>query len=82
MKKIIFKILFSIVILSPHLKAQKYVPTAENLEAREWFQNARFGLFRSPKFLIQGQLLRNLRQFYTNFVELATNLAPTWVNLG
>ena len=45
MKKIIFKILFSIVILSPHLKAQKYVPTAENLEAREWFQNARFGLF-------------------------------------
>ena len=45
MKKIIFKILFPIVILSPHLKAQKYVPTAENLEAREWFQNARFGLF-------------------------------------
>ena len=45
MKKIIFKILFPILFLSPNLKAQKYVPTAENLEAREWFQNARFGLF-------------------------------------
>ena len=40
-----------------------------------------FWTFSSPKFLIQGQLLRNLRQFWTNLVELATNLAPTWVKL-
>lgn len=30
----------------PRLRAQEgYTPTPENLEAREWFQNARFGLF-------------------------------------
>ncbi len=27
------------------LNAQSYTPTKENLEAREWFQNAKFGLF-------------------------------------
>ena len=45
MRKIIFKILFSIILIGPYSKAQKYVPSSENLEAREWFQNARFGLF-------------------------------------
>ena len=45
MRKIIFKILFSIILIGPYIKAQKYVPSLENLEAREWFQNARFGLF-------------------------------------
>lgn len=27
------------------VNAQKYTPTAENLKAREWFQDAKFGLF-------------------------------------
>ena len=45
MRKIIFKILFPIILIGPYLKAQKYLPSPENLEAREWFQNARFGLF-------------------------------------
>ena len=45
MRKIIFKILFSIILIGPYSKAQKYVPSSENLESREWFQNARFGLF-------------------------------------
>src|ERR1700704_6117913 len=26
-------------------KAQQYVPSKENLDAREWFSNAKFGLF-------------------------------------
>ena len=45
MRKIIFKILFPIILIGPYSKAQKYVPSSENLESREWFQNARFGLF-------------------------------------
>ena len=45
MRKIIFKILFSIILIGPYSKAQKYVPSSENLESRKWFQNARFGLF-------------------------------------
>ena len=44
MKKLLFVLLFTIVI--PYVKAQPgYVPTKENLEARQWFEEARFGLF-------------------------------------
>jgi len=32
-------------ITSPQLKAQEYVPSKENLEARAWFEKAKFGLF-------------------------------------
>jgi len=43
LKKIFFPILF---LLAFSLNAQTtYTPTAENLKSREWFQNARFGLF-------------------------------------
>lgn len=45
---VILQLLFFIIVnsLSPRLVAQeKYTPTKENLEAREWFQNARFGMF-------------------------------------
>lgn len=30
---------------SPAVAQEKYVPSPENLEAREWFQDARFGMF-------------------------------------
>ncbi|MFL9482482.1 alpha-L-fucosidase [Chitinophagaceae bacterium LWZ2-11] len=40
-----FLLIFLFSILS-QLNAQKeYIPTAENLKAREWFANAKFGLF-------------------------------------
>jgi len=39
------KILFICLLLSFNLFSQKYNPTKENLEAREWFKNAKFGLF-------------------------------------
>lgn len=32
-------------MITPHLKAQEYIPSQENLEARAWFQQAKFGLF-------------------------------------
>lgn len=38
--------LLSLVIVSlPVLSQQDYVPTPDNLEARQWFQDAKFGLF-------------------------------------
>ena len=39
------KILLIYLLLSFNLFSQKYIPTKENLEAREWFKNAKFGLF-------------------------------------
>lgn len=44
MKKTIFTLLFFCIQLS--LNAQsRYVPAPENLKAREWFQDAKFGMF-------------------------------------
>ena len=42
MKKIIIIIL---IVLTQNIFSQTYIPTKENLEARKWFQEARFGLF-------------------------------------
>lgn len=45
MKKI-FTALLVVLMFGSVLSAQeKYIPTKENLEAREWFQDARFGMF-------------------------------------
>jgi alpha-L-fucosidase len=38
-------ILFLTLVLCGCLSAQSYTPTPENLKAREWFSNAKFGLF-------------------------------------
>jgi len=48
MKRFYFKPLFIacfLLFLRTPLNAQNYVPSQENLEARTWFQDARFGLF-------------------------------------
>ena len=48
MKLLNFKKLFTcslFLILLTNLHAQNYSPSPENLEARTWFQDARFGLF-------------------------------------
>ncbi len=37
--------LIFIVLASPMIAQKDYQPTAENLEARQWFQDAKFGLF-------------------------------------
>ncbi len=44
MKKLIIFLLIAMVTQSV-LAQQDYVPTTENLEARKWFQEAKFGLF-------------------------------------
>ncbi len=39
-------ILYFIILISFNAGAQeKYIPSQENLEARKWFEEARFGLF-------------------------------------
>ena len=42
--KYLFISLFSLIVYG-HIYSQPYTPTPENLKAREWFSNARFGLF-------------------------------------
>lgn len=44
MKKIIFAFLIFCIQLSLNAQSQ-YVPSPENLKAREWFQDAKFGMF-------------------------------------
>ena len=43
MKKNLFSFLFLLFVYS--LNAQQYTPSTQNLVAREWFSNAKFGLF-------------------------------------
>ena len=42
--KYLFISLFSLIVYG-HIYSQPYTPTPENLKAREWFSDARFGLF-------------------------------------
>ncbi|MCQ0111865.1 alpha-L-fucosidase [Zhouia amylolytica] len=45
MKKVIGTLLFFVAIAQVISAQQKYEPSKENLEAREWFQDAKFGMF-------------------------------------
>ena len=54
MKKITIGLLSFICCIN--VSAQAYTPTPENLKAREWFSNAKFGLFiHWGPFSIPGQ---------------------------
>src|SRR4051812_30325089 len=43
--KQLFVCIVAAVLFSTPLMAQSYAPAPENLKAREWFNDARFGLF-------------------------------------
>jgi alpha-L-fucosidase len=43
--KVAASIALVLALAAPTLAQEGYVPSAENLKAREWFQDARFGLF-------------------------------------
>ncbi|MFC1514023.1 alpha-L-fucosidase [candidate division KSB1 bacterium] len=43
--KILVSVLLVFALCSAAIAQEKYAPTRENLENREWFRNARFGLF-------------------------------------
>ena len=45
MKKLFLTLAFITVFLVPYLAQTGYQPTEENLKNREWFQDAKYGLF-------------------------------------
>ena len=45
MMRAIIIILLILLNVKPLFSQENYTPSAENLEAREWFEDAKFGLF-------------------------------------
>ena len=43
--KLFFSAIIFMIFLQPVIAQEDYIPTKENLEARKWFQEAKFGLF-------------------------------------
>lgn len=72
MKKFIFCL--TIIFTGTQLTAQSYVPSPENLKAREWFTDAKFGLFiHWGPFSIPGQgewVMNNLNITVKNYTRL------------
>jgi alpha-L-fucosidase len=77
MKKIISLLA---IVVSLQLSAQPYVPSPENLKAREWFSNAKFGLFiHWGPFSIPGQgewVMNNLNITVKNYTRLMDFFNP------
>jgi len=77
MKKIVY---FLAISTSLQLSAQPYTPSPENLKAREWFSNARFGLFiHWGPFSIPGQgewVMNNLNITVKNYTRLMDFFNP------
>src|SRR5678815_706735 len=82
-----------LLLASPSLHSQeKYTPTAENIENREWFENARFGLFIHwgvYSVLGDGEWVMNQRQIPIRSYEKLPALfnpvafdAKAWVQLA
>ena len=44
MKKLLVVLIFILLVQNTHSQ-ENYVPSEENIKAREWFKDARFGLF-------------------------------------
>ena len=85
MKQITLLILASFVLLVPALfAANDYQPTAANLQAREWFQDAKFGLFvHWGIYSVRGRaewVLYNDRIPLKNYETLAQFFNPTEFN--
>src|SRR5581483_8493171 len=78
MKKILSYLI--IFFISTQLFAQSYVPSPQNLKAREWFSDARFGLFiHWGPFSIPGQgewVMNNLNITVKNYTRLENFFNP------
>lgn len=91
MKKISFFSFTVLLFLSLSLNAQ-YTPTKENLEAREWFRNAKFGLFiHWGPFSIPGEgewVMQNRNITVKNYTRLMDFFNPQkfdaaqWVSMA
>jgi alpha-L-fucosidase len=86
------KIALLSLILYLNVSAQSYTPTPENVKAREWFSNARFGLFiHWGPFSIPGSgewvmQVRNINvKNYTRLMDFFNPVefnAAQWVNMA
>lgn len=72
------------IVISLQLSAQPYTPSPENLKAREWFGNAKFGLFiHWGPFSIPGQgewVMNNLNITVKNYTRLMDFFNPIGFN--
>ncbi len=85
MKQIIFSLLFSTILISNTVFAQSgYVPSEKNMENREWFQDAKFGLFVHwgvYSILGDGEWVMNQQEIPINqYEKLPTFFNPTQFN--
>lgn len=86
------KLLALLLAAAATLGAQPYTPTPENLKAREWFQDARFGLFIHwgvYSVLEDGEWVMNVRKMpVPEYEQLPPRFNPTkfnaaeWVSLA
>lgn len=84
--------LFALFLFAALLAAQSYTPTPENLKAREWFQDARFGMFIHwgvYSVLEDGEWVMNVRKMpVSEYEKLPAQFNPTkfnaaaWVSLA
>lgn len=83
MKKYATVILLSLATLAG-LRAQEYVPTAENLKAREEFQDNKFGIFLHwglYSMLAQGEWVMNRENLnHEEYAKLASGFYPSRFN--
>ena len=78
--------LCALLLFAATLAAQTYTPAPENLKAREWFQNARFGMFIHwglYSVLEDGEWVMNIRKMpIAEYEKLPARFNPTRFNAG
>ena len=78
--------LCALLLVAATLAAQTYTPSPENLKAREWFQNARFGMFIHwgvYSVLEDGEWVMNIRKMpIAEYEKLPARFNPTRFNAG
>jgi len=78
--------LCALLLFAATLAAQTYTPSPENLKAREWFQNARFGMFIHwgvYSVLEDGEWVMNIRKMpIAEYEKLPARFNPTRFNAG
>ncbi|MBN8577079.1 MAG: alpha-L-fucosidase [Cytophagales bacterium] len=84
MKKLSLVVIVALVLHIAQAQEKKYTPTPENLKNREWFQNARFGLFIHwgvYSVLADGEWVMNTKQIpVKTYEKLPAFFNPTEFN--
>ncbi|MBX2901089.1 MAG: alpha-L-fucosidase [Cyclobacteriaceae bacterium] len=84
MKKLSLVVIVALALHIAQAQEKKYTPTPENLKNREWFQNARFGLFIHwgvYSVLADGEWVMNTKQIpVKTYEKLPAFFNPTEFN--